>query len=75
MARLAPPDIVTEMFGLYQFAGKSVSFVGPIMFAVATDSFHSQRVGMATILLFILAGLMLMFKIKSDSHGNPGNAP
>ncbi len=66
MARLAPREMVTEMFGLYQFAGKSVSFVGPLMFAFATDAFDSQRVGMATILLFIAAGLALMFKIRAE---------
>ncbi len=65
MARLAPPDIVTEMFGLYQFAGKSVSFLGPIAFATATTLFDSQRCGMATVLLFILAGLLLMRKISA----------
>jgi UMF1 family MFS transporter len=65
MARLAPREIVTEMFGLYQFAGKSVSFLGPIAFATATTLFDSQRCGMATVLLFILAGLFLMRKIEA----------
>ena len=64
MARLAPPELVTEMFGLYQFAGKSVSFLGPLAFAVVTSAFDSQRAGIATVLLFILAGLVLLRKVR-----------
>ena len=58
LARLAPPEMVTEMFGLYQFAGRSISFMGPLAFALTISLFHSQRLGIATILLFIFAGLL-----------------
>jgi UMF1 family MFS transporter len=66
MARLAPPEMVTEMFGLYQFAGRSVSFLGPLAFALTISVFHNQRLGIATILLFIFAGLGLMRMVRQE---------
>jgi UMF1 family MFS transporter len=60
MARISPPALETEMFGLYAFAGKSVAFLGPILFALATDIFASQRAGMAVIFLFFLAGALVL---------------
>ncbi len=64
MARLAPPQLMNEMFGLYQLTGKSAAFLGPLAFATATSQLHSQRAGMATILVFIVGGLALMAKVK-----------
>jgi UMF1 family MFS transporter len=68
MARLAPPEMVTEMFGLYQFAGRSISFLGPLAFALTISVFHNQRLGIATILLFIFGGLVLMRKVRLSPH-------
>jgi UMF1 family MFS transporter len=66
VARLAPPELTTEIFGLYQFAGKSVAFLGPFAFAAAVSATHSQRWGLATILAFIAAGLGFMLKVKDQ---------
>ena len=64
LARLAPPDLMNETFGLYQLSGKSAAFVGPLAFAAVTELAHSQRLGMGTILVFILGGLILLYKVK-----------
>jgi len=63
-ARLSPPDMVAQTYGLYSFTGKSVSFLGPLAFGLATSIFDSQRAGMATIILFWLAGLALLAKVR-----------
>ncbi len=60
MARLAPPAIRTEMFGLYALSGKATAFLGPAALAWATAATDSQRVGMATIIVFLVAGLLLL---------------
>lgn len=61
MARLAPADLRTEMFGIYALTGKVTAFIGPFMFGTATAWFGSQRAGMATILaMFIVGGLLLL---------------
>jgi len=68
MARLAPEGLRTEMFGLYALSGRATSFMGPIAFGFATGLFDSQRAGMATILVFFLAGLLLLIPVKEPRH-------
>ena len=36
MARLAPADQRTEMFGIYALTGKVTAFIGPFLFGTAT---------------------------------------
>jgi MFS transporter, UMF1 family len=64
MARLAPPNLTAEMFGLYALSGKIVAFLGPLLLALATDIFESQRAGMATILLFFVVGFALLIGVR-----------
>lgn len=63
MARLAPKDMETEMFGLFAFSGKALAFVGPLLVSTATLQFGSQRLGMATILCLFLAGLLVLLSV------------
>lgn len=63
-ARLTPPEMAGQTYGLYAFTGKSIAFMGPLAFAWATSMFDSQRAGIATILLFWLAGMALLLKVK-----------
>lgn len=64
MARLAPPEIEAEMFGLFAFSGKATAFLGPLALTWATEAFESQRAGMATIIVFLIAGLLLLVPVK-----------
>ena len=64
MARLAPPENRAEMFGLYALSGKATNFAGPLVFAWTTALFDSQRAGMATIIVFLLIGLVLLRRVK-----------
>ena len=60
MARLAPKELETEAFGLYELAGKVTVFVGPLLLGLATDLFRSQRAGMSTILIWGSASQVLV---------------
>ncbi len=64
MARIAPPHLHAEFFGLYALSGKVTAFLGPALVGWVTVWADSQRVGMAMILLFFLAGLLLMRGIR-----------
>lgn len=65
MARLAPPDLRTEMFGLFAFSGKATAFMGPAILGVITVTMESQRAGMATIVVFLVAGLaILLWRVR-----------
>lgn len=65
MARLAPPDQMTEMFGLFALSGKVTAFLGPAVLATVTAAFASQRAGMATVLVFISVGALILMTVKS----------
>jgi UMF1 family MFS transporter len=64
MARLAPKSQSTELFGLYAMTGKSIAFMGPLLFAAVTQVMDSQRWGVATILLFWSVGLIILLRVK-----------
>jgi UMF1 family MFS transporter len=68
MARLAPPDIRNEMFGLFAFSGKATAFVGPFILGLVTVAAASQRAGMATIVVFLGVGLtILLWKVREPA--------
>ena len=65
MARLAPAEYRTEMFGLFAFSGRATAFVGPFILGTLTHLFASQRIGMTTIVVFLAAGLgLLLWKVR-----------
>jgi UMF1 family MFS transporter len=64
MARLAPPHMRAEMFGLFAFSGKVTAFLGPLFLAWATLAFDSQRAGMATIIVFLAVGFVLLLPLR-----------
>jgi UMF1 family MFS transporter len=69
MARLAPPAMKAEMFGLFAFSGKVTAFMGPALFAWFTDAFQSQRAGMATIFIFLVIGGALLLLVREPARG------
>jgi UMF1 family MFS transporter len=66
MARLSPPDLTNQMFGLLALSGKVTSFIGPFLVGFLTLKFGSQRLGMSAILIMLLIGLVLMFTVKES---------
>lgn len=61
MARIAPPSIRTEMFGLYALSGKATAFLGPMLVGALTAAAASQRVGMSAVLIFFVIGGLMLF--------------
>ncbi len=64
LVRLAPPDQITQYFGLFAFSGKVTAFLAPFLVATVTLATGSQRVGMAAITLFLIAGMLLMLPVR-----------
>ncbi len=64
LGRFVPREKQTEFFGFFAFSGKATSFMGPLLLGVVTSLFRSQRLGMATILLFFTAGGLLLLKVN-----------
>jgi len=66
LARIAPEKEMTKFFGLYALSGQVTTFIAPIMVAFFTDFFVSQRVGMASILILLVSGFVLMLWVREE---------
>lgn len=73
LARIAPESEMTKFFGLYALSGQVTVFIAPILVAFFTGYFESQRVGFASILLLLGAGLLVMFFVKEERAEVPGD--
>ncbi len=64
LGRFVPREKETEFFGFFAFSGKATAFMGPLLLGVTTSLFRSQRLGMATVLLFFTVGGLLLLKVN-----------
>src|SRR5229473_8620671 len=64
LIRLAPQDRIAQYFGLLALTGKVTSFVGPLLIGAITAITESQKAGMAVLVLFFVAGLALLARVK-----------
>jgi len=64
MGRIAPPELRTEMFGLYALSGKITAYMGPFVLGTVTWWTGSQRLGIATILVFFVVGALVLAPLR-----------
>lgn len=64
LAHLAPPEKMTQFFGLFAFSGKVTAFMAPLLIALVTDIFSSQRAGMSVIAVFLVVGFLIMLGVR-----------
>jgi len=64
MAKLAPPEEKAAWFGLFALSGRVTGFLGPAVLAAVTAATHSQRLGMATVLVFLALGAAILATVK-----------
>jgi UMF1 family MFS transporter len=68
VARMAPPEHRSQMFGLFALSGRVTAFIGPAVLAWTTHAMNSQRAGMATILVFLAVGLIVLLKVPEPGR-------
>jgi MFS transporter, UMF1 family len=64
LIRLAPKDRIAQYFGLFALTGKVTSFVGPLLIGAITATTDNQKAGMAVLVLFFVAGLALLRRVR-----------
>lgn len=69
VARLSPPDMVGEFYGIFSLSGRATTFLAPFLIAIATPIFATQRVGAVIVLAFLAAGFVALWKVKEPAHG------
>jgi MFS transporter, UMF1 family len=75
MARLAPPTLVTQFFGLYALSGTATAFLAPLMVGVFTSTFQSQQVGYASLIILLVAGFIGMLFVREEQAVAAGDRP
>ncbi len=66
LIHMAPKDRTAQYFGLFALTGKVTSFVGPFLIGVITAATASQKAGMAVLVLFFVAGLVLLRRVREN---------
>lgn len=69
LIRLAPPDRITQYFGLFALSGKVTSFMAPLAVSLVTAITMSQKAGMAVLIVFFTAGLVLLARVREPVSG------
>jgi MFS transporter, UMF1 family len=64
LIHMAPKDRIAQYFGLFALTGKVTSFVGPLLIGIVTAVTESQKAGMAGLVLFFVAGLVLLGRVR-----------
>src|SRR3982075_870929 len=66
LIHMAPKDRVAQYFGLFALTGRVTSFVGPLLIGVITAVTESQKAGMAVVVVFFVAGLALLARVREE---------
>ena len=66
MARIAPVSMMNQFFGLYALSGTATAFLGHALVGVFTRAFDSQRAGFVSLVILLLAGLAVMFRVREE---------
>ena len=66
MGRGVPKKHEAEFFGFFAFSGKITAFAGPLLLGILSDV-YSQRVGVASVLLFLVVGGFLLLRVDEGN--------
>jgi UMF1 family MFS transporter len=69
MAAMAPAEQRNAQFGLFALSGRVTGFVGPAALGAVTAVTHSQRAGMAVIVLLLGGGGALLAGLRVGKRG------
>jgi UMF1 family MFS transporter len=69
LARLSPPDRLTQFYGLFALSARVTSFIGPFVVAVVTSATASQKAGMAVLIIFFVTGMVLLGQVRVARPG------
>ena len=66
MARISPPEMATQFFGLFALSSTVTAFLAPLLVATMTDIFSSQRIGFASLAALMIIGAVMLLKVKEE---------
>ncbi len=63
-AQLIPPGKEAEYFSIYEVSDKGTSWVSPLVFGVALQITHSYRQAILSLIVFFIAGLVMLTRVN-----------
>jgi UMF1 family MFS transporter len=78
MARIAPPEMATQFFGLFALSGTVTAFLAPLLVGAVTGLLDSQRAGFASLTLLMVIGFGMLLFVREEqavAHGRADPAP
>jgi UMF1 family MFS transporter len=70
---LAPPDRTAQMFGFWGMFSRLGSILG-VGFGYVADAFGSRRAGVLLVMLFFIAGALLLARVDIDRGAREARA-
>ena len=67
LGRFVPAEKETEFYGFFAFSGKAIAFMGPLLYALLTTRFGSQRYGIGVIIVFFLVGGLILATVDEKA--------
>lgn len=64
LGRFTPEGKRNEFYGFFALSGKFTAFLGPLLLGLVVQATSSQRLGMATVIFFFAAGLILLLRVN-----------
>jgi UMF1 family MFS transporter len=75
-SQLIPRQNESEYFGFYEISERGTSWIGPLVFAAAVQFTGSSRVAILSLILFFIAGLILLIPVNvRKAMVDAGNDP
>ncbi len=65
-AQLIPPGREAEYFSIYEVSDKGTSWVSPLVFGLALQITHSYRQAILSLIVFFIAGLLVLMKVDVE---------
>ena len=66
IGRLAPEGMSGEFYGLFALSGRATAWMAPFAIGVVTLATGSTRLGVACVLIFLVLGLALLWRVREE---------
>ena len=66
VGRLAPEGMSGEFYGLFALSGRATAWMAPLLIGILTATTHSNRLGVACVLIFLVLGFALFARVREE---------
>ena len=75
IGRLAPPGMTGEFYGLFALSGRATAWMAPTAIGIITTATQSNRLGVACVLVFLVLGFCVLWRVREERAEIDGGSP